>query len=167
MYFLLAATGALVFLTGNILWIESRRKRNKAKLEDFQQTRSSTNMAKLTIGVSMGTIIGLGLALITAKLLPHKQYDIDFYQTLAYYIGFLLPIAWAFWQKPIIAAKQLLLVSSLLALCIPVTSFLQAGPASSWGINLAAIIIAAGFITTFVAINRRKDLIVKDSVWAF
>lgn len=110
-YFFLALTGSVIFITGNILWIEARQRKAHKNQPTIRQKKSNIIMARLTVGIAVGTLLGIMMALIAAKHLPHTQHDILFWQKTMYYIGFIGAMIWAFIRKPIIAAKELTLAS--------------------------------------------------------
>ncbi len=56
--------GAFLFYSGNLLWIESRRKRRQP-----QQPRAGVNMARATVGVCIGLCVAISIAFGTALVL--------------------------------------------------------------------------------------------------
>src|SRR5690606_13455050 len=65
-YFLLGLVGAAVFYTGNLLWVESRRKLSRNGAPPVLQTRSARHLAAATVGVSLGCVIGLSATIAAA-----------------------------------------------------------------------------------------------------
>ncbi|MFH7346891.1 PepSY domain-containing protein, partial [Pseudomonas syringae group genomosp. 7] len=65
LYFLLGLGGAFLFYSGNLLWIESRRRRRQP-----QQPRAGVNMARATVGVCIGLCVAISVAFVTALVLP-------------------------------------------------------------------------------------------------
>lgn len=57
-------SGAFLFYSGNLLWIEARRKRQRAV-----QPLSARLMAQATLGVCLGSVAGISAAFLTNKLL--------------------------------------------------------------------------------------------------
>lgn len=66
-YFFMGITGAMVFFTGNLLWIESRCKRLRKQVGTVVQSKSSYYLAALTVGVCIGCIAGVGSSFVSAK----------------------------------------------------------------------------------------------------
>jgi uncharacterized iron-regulated membrane protein len=65
MYFVLGMAGAFLFYSGNLLWIEARRKRHK-----LVQPRSGKLMAQATLGVCLGCVAGVSAVFLANKLGP-------------------------------------------------------------------------------------------------
>ncbi|WP_404477629.1 PepSY domain-containing protein [Novosphingobium sp. BL-52-GroH] len=68
-YFVLGLTGAFLFYTGNLLWVESRRKKAR-KAGAVEQTRSTKILGALTAGVPLGCVAGISVTIASAKLWP-------------------------------------------------------------------------------------------------
>lgn len=168
-YFGLGLSGALLFLTGNIIWIEARRKKQK-NTETAEQKRSVKIMARLTIGVCVGTLIGIACSLLAVKGLPHKQLNITFWQQAAYYAGFLLSIGFTFVQRPIKAAKQLLGLLCVLIVALITLTLLDLDNTHNVSANLSFCLVASalliGFASTISHLNKRKAFLPTDSVWS-
>jgi len=167
-YFALGIMGALIFFSGNLLWIESRRKKQKGQGALPQQTSSSINMAKLTVGVGLGTILGLAFSLLAVKWLPHSRVDIVFWQQLAYYAGFLAAITWAFTRRPMAAARQLLLLCVVAIFSIPLSSILKGGSlaTSTWAVDFTAFLLGGTLVLIMRHLRKHREKIAKDCVWA-
>ncbi|WNO11465.1 PepSY-associated TM helix domain-containing protein [Teredinibacter sp. KSP-S5-2] len=165
-YFGLGVSGALLFLSGNILWIETRRRRQKQNEIPVEQKKSCVTMARLTVGVALGTLMGLALSLLIVKWLPHSQVDIAWWQNFAYYSGFLVCIGWAFICPPLHAAKQQLLVLCVLTSVLTVSS-VGLGRLSTISLVFAfvALIITAGLLATLGWVKKREKTLEKDSAW--
>lgn len=118
-YFLLGILGSLVFLTGNILWIETRQKKAKQNAQDVKHKKSTLIMSKLTCGVATGTLLGIAAVIVTSKFLQSSQ--VTFWQTVIYHSCFFGSVAWTFFRPAIIAATDILLV-----LAITLTGFIAA-----------------------------------------
>lgn len=168
-YFVLGMSGSLLFLTGNIIWIEARRKKNKGQ-ETAKQKRSVRIMARLTIGVTLGTLIGVAAALLAVKLLPHNALDITFWQQAIYYAGFLLCIAFTFLQKPIKAAKQLLITLCVLLLMLIVFTLLNIEHSSHLNVDLGFCLVTGllfiGFLKSHMHLDKRQAQLPTDNVWS-
>ncbi|WP_445354822.1 PepSY-associated TM helix domain-containing protein [Microbulbifer sp. EKSA008] len=169
-YFILGIMGALIFFTGNLLWIESRRKKRRGQGALPVQTTSSVVMAKLTVGAGLGTILGVAASMLAVKWLPHAQVDIEFWQKAAYYTGFLFALIWAFIRRPMAAARQLLVFCAAAIFLIPISSLIKGellGAATSvWAVDVVALLIGASFVLLLIHLRKRRAKIEADSVWS-
>lgn len=75
-YFFLGFSGAWLFYSGNLLWIETRRKkaRNGGEVE---QSRSPRFLGSATIGVCLGCVAGISLTIVAAKWLHGRVGDLN------------------------------------------------------------------------------------------
>ncbi|MEC7470893.1 MAG: PepSY-associated TM helix domain-containing protein, partial [Pseudomonadota bacterium] len=105
-YFLLGMMGAILFYTGNLLWLEKRRKKQA------KQSRSVTIMAKLTIGVCLGSVLGVATSILASKWLYLAGVDINQGYINVYYGVFIASLGFAFWQG---AAKSAIALQALIA----------------------------------------------------
>ncbi len=169
-YFLLSVAGALIFVTGNLLWIESRRKKQKRNASTPKQAKNTEVMARLTVGVCLGILLGISGACLTAKWLPHDQYNISFWQQFAYYVGFLASIAWSFWRSPTNAALDLIAVNCigyLALLLVSVTGLFTPGFAQvNITVALMSLVVLICLLVTLVRLKQRQKVQSGDSVWA-
>ncbi|WP_444942406.1 PepSY-associated TM helix domain-containing protein [Microbulbifer sp. ZKSA004] len=169
-YFILGIMGALIFFTGNLLWIESRRKKRRGQGTLPVQTTSSMVMARLTVGVGLGTILGIAASMLAVKWLPHAQVDIEFWQKAAYYTGFLFALIWAFIRRPMAAARQLLAFCIATIFLIPISSLIKGdllGAATQvWAVDFVALLIGTSFVLLLVHLRKRQTKIEADSVWS-
>lgn len=173
-YFFLGLAGAFLFYSGNLLWIESRRKAERRDAIPVAQRRASYFMAALTVGVTLGCICGISFTLAAGKLLAGRVDDLSACHAWIYYTVFLANIAWSFLRGGARASVELLGVAVVATLLVPVSS--AAGwmvPSSGmWfdpanaGVDLGAIVFAACFMWMRRAAARRVELGRRDSVWA-
>lgn len=161
-YFLLAITGSIIFITGNILWIEARQRKERKNQPIVKQKRSNIIMARLTVGAGVGTLLGITLALITAKHLSHTQHDILFWQKSMYYAGFLGAMAWAFIRKPIIAAKELTLITTICAAILCFSTFMANKMLEPMLISFIMLCTLGGMLYW---LSKRIKVMPKSSVW--
>lgn len=84
-YFLMGIAGTFIFYTGNLLWIESRRKRERRNSGPVEQSRQTYALAALTVGVTLGSVIGVGFSIAAAKLLPGRVADVESWHIGIYY----------------------------------------------------------------------------------
>ena len=115
-YFIMGLLGAFLFYSGNLLWLEKRRQKQG------QQTRSSYFMAALTVGVCLGSILGVCGAILATKWLYIFDVQPNYAYLYCYYLSFFGAIGYALWRGAAIAAIHLLRVLAVACLLIPVTS---------------------------------------------
>ncbi len=121
MYFFFGLSGAFLFYSGNLLWVEKRRKNQNRHQPDVRQTLSTRLMASATVGVCLGSVAGVCLTLVAGKWL-HAAANINTTYLAVYYTVFLASLAWAFWRGAARAAVHLLALCALAAAAIPLTS---------------------------------------------
>ncbi|MET3517966.1 putative iron-regulated membrane protein [Pseudacidovorax sp. 1753] len=176
MYFLLGLAGAFLFYSGNLLWIESRRKADRGRGPAAIQTRSSRLMASATLGVCLGCVAGISLSLAAGKWLYGRVDDLQAWHMGVYYGVFGIALAWAFWRGPAQAAPELLTLAALCTAAIPLTSVLgvmwpatglwaHAG-AATVGVDLVAAAGALAWAWMARASGRRARGGPADSVWS-
>ncbi|UBB25538.1 PepSY domain-containing protein [Pseudoxanthomonas japonensis] len=116
LYFLLGLAGAFLFYSGNLLWIEARRKRR-----EVQQPRRARMMARLTLGICLGCVAGVSAVFVSAALLPALA------PSTAYYVVFFASLAWALLRRPVRAGYELLWLCVVLTAAIPVAGYVASG----------------------------------------
>lgn len=177
LYFLLGLAGAWLFYSGNLLWVESRRR--KARKDDDVapvQRRDTRLMASATVGVCLGSICGISLMLVAAKLLsPFIENINDWFKPL-YYTTFFASIAWAFWRGGARASVRLLWAATAFTLAIPLSTVLAIiapsigwwahGSAATLGVDAVALVMAGCFAWMARATARRVWHGPTDSVWS-
>ncbi|MAX56896.1 MAG: peptidase [Alcanivoracaceae bacterium] len=122
-YVFMGLAGAFIFYSGNLLWVETRRRKQRRKGGPVEQKRSTRLMASATIGVCWGAVAGVALSMSAGKWL----YDTMAADTLymwAYYVVFLASVAWAFWRGPGRGAVELIAFAGLAWLTVPFTALL-------------------------------------------
>ncbi len=177
LYFALGLAGAWLFYSGNLLWIETRRKRADRRTGEAPVQRLDTRlMASATVGVCLGSVCGISLMMIAAKGLNGRVGDLDAWLKGLYYAMFFAGIAWSFLRGGAAAGVHLLRLAAALTLAIPVTSLLGAlFPASGlWahtspatlGVDATALAVGLGFAWMAAATRRRLARGDADSAWA-
>ena len=164
-YLLAGLAGAFLFYSGNLLWIETRRKSRQA-----EQPRVHKLLAQATVGVCIGTCIGVALCFPAALLWPERAVSYVFWPVFA------LAVAWALVRPPIRAAVELLYVAALATLTVPVSNWVLTGDHlvaaalnGRWiiaGFDIGAIALAAGYVALARATQRRAQNGPAESVWA-
>ena len=164
-YFLLGLSGAFIFYTGNLLWIESRRKRER-KSGAVTQTRATQMLGALTVGVPTGTIAGIAATLAAAKPLgagaTYGQHSVIFYALLLGFTG------WAIVRKPARAGYELAYAAAMACLLIPLASLISLGghPVDPVGVDLTAIALAGVLFLAARSAWKRALSKPVDSVWS-
>lgn len=170
-YFLLGLAGAFLFYSGNLLWIESRRKKAR-KAGAVVQTRATRILGALTVGVPLGCIAGISLTIAAAKWLPEGLADAAAWHGRIYYAIFVLMVVWALWRGAARSGAELLWVAAIATALIPLTSLMTvAGIGWSHGgtdhlVDIVGLAGAIGFALMARAARRRSIAEPRDSVWS-
>ena len=130
LYLLLGLSGALLFYTGNLLWIETRTQRAR-KPQDGQPMRRPRHVrvvSALTQGVCLGCAAALPATLALAHWFAPRVGDIDMLHQGVYYTLFLACIAWAIWRGTERAAPGLLWFTAICNALVPVAAVLNPSP---------------------------------------
>lgn len=167
-YFILGMAGALMFYAGNLVWIESHRKRARRELPDPQQDRSSYFLGSLSIGVTLGCVAGISTTLAAAPWLPGLVTDAAAWHRYLYYAVFLGGTGWAFLAGPARAALHLLWFAALATATLAITAFVTAGgtAGSGWTIGAVALSGATGLACAAIRTGRRIHTGPPDSIWS-
>lgn len=168
-YFALGLAGAFLFYSGNLLWIETRRKRMTRKAGEVPQSLSTRIMGALTVGVSLGCVAGVSLTIAAAKWLPERVEDLEAWHGALYYAAFLAAVAWALLRGAARGGIELLYACAAATALIPLST-LVAG-AWSWPdatriVDAVAVVGAAGFVVLARLALRRARNGPRDSIWS-
>lgn len=176
MYFCLALLGAWLFYGGNLLWVETRRRKASRRTEGAipAQRRDVWLMASATVGVCLGAVCGISTTIVAAKWLHGRVADLNAWHVYTYYAVFFGSIAWALLRGPARGAIALLRLAVGTTLAIPTTTLLAAlAPSlgmwahrSTLGVDATAFVVAMGLLTMERATARRASGGPKDSVWS-
>lgn len=166
-YFLLGLAGAALFYTGNLLWIESRRrKERKAGLPE--QTRATRILGALTVGVPLGCIAGISITLAAAKLLGGSA--TAGLHSAIYYAIFLTFSGYALWRGAARAGVELAGTAAAATLVVPLVSVIAGARwyqnGASVAVDAVAIAIAGALVLAMVSAYRRVKTGPRDSIWA-
>ncbi|QTD44341.1 PepSY-associated TM helix domain-containing protein [Ottowia testudinis] len=176
MYFFLGLAGAWLFYSGNLLWMETRRRKAQRDSAESPPQRSDVRvMAALTVGVALGCMAGISLTIAASKWLHAAvERPLDWYFGV-YYSVFLGSIAWALWRGAARAAPQLLWLTTACTLAIPATSLAACVlPAlglwahldlASLGVDATALVGGLGVAWMARASAQRARSTPSDSVW--
>lgn len=173
LYLLLGLGGALVFYTGNLLWLESRRRKQRdAGLPE--QTRSTRVLGALTVGVSLGSVAGISATLAATKWLPARVGDIAAWHEGIYYSVFVSAIAWACLRGTARSAYELLWLAALATALVPLGSVAGlSGFGGTWNhggagpaVDLTAVAAVPLLLWAAARTRRRARHGTRDSVWS-
>lgn len=175
-YFLLGLAGAWLFYSGNLLWLETRRRTQRGQDPCPEQRRDVRFMAAATVGVCLGCVAGLSLSIAAGKWLHGHVDDLNSWHQRLYYAVFLSALAWAFWRGAARAAVSWLWLSALFTLAIPLSTLaawlwpslnLWAHTSvAALGVDATALAGALGLAALARATARRVAQGPADSVWS-
>jgi uncharacterized iron-regulated membrane protein len=175
-YFAFGLSGAFLFYSGNLLWLEKRRKQQLRNGPLPQQRLATRLMAAATVGVCLGAVAGVGFSIVAGKWLLATAENINMTYLAVYYAVFVAALVWAFWRGAARAGIELLCLCALAALAIPLTSLTAwLLPSSGWwahgsaatlGVDLTALAFAVVLAWAARQAARRARLGPSDSVWA-
>lgn len=166
-YFLLGLAGALLFYTGNLLWVESRRKKErKAGLPE--QTRATRVLGALTVGVPLGCIAGISATVAAAKLIgAGASYGLH---SAIYYAVFLAFTAYALARGAARSGVELSVAAGVATLLVPLASLIASGHWRSAGdailVDLVALAGAGVLLLAMRSARYRAQFGARDSVWS-
>lgn len=172
-YMLLGLSGAFLFYTGNLLWVESRRKVARRTNPDVTQPLKLKVMGALTIGVAFGTMAGISTTIAAAKLLPGIIQDMQAAHHWVFYLALFASMIWAFLRGAARGALELHVTTIIAMLLIPGASLASAIlPDFGWNhggttlmIDLIAIAGAAVLVMTLMQTRNRVRSAPIDSIW--
>jgi len=171
LYFLLGLAGAFLFYSGNLLYIESRRKRRQA-----DQPLKVRAMATATVGVCLGTCFAISCTFLANLLAPSLGAGPTAIVEPVCFTAFAAAVAWTFWRRPARAAVDLLWVTATVSVLVGVLDVavntdrlahtLAEGRYAVLGVDLVAVALGLGF--AWLAIATRRRAVVGDpcSVWS-
>jgi len=175
LYFILGLGGAFLFYSGNLLWIEAKRKKSRTDSngQPTQQSRSSKVLGSLTIGVSLGCIAGISLAIASAKLMPTFINAIPGSFSTLYYLIFFASITWALSRGTARSAVELLYATTACTALIPIASLLALlfglgwnhGDSTVW-VDIVAVVGVLCFLKLAAKTTARIRSAPQLSVWS-
>ena len=172
-YFLLGLGGCALIFSGNLLWIESRRR--KARANDpcpVVQSRSSRMLAAFGVGIPLGCISGIAVTIAAAKLLSGVVSDLPAWHFRIYYIVFGLAAVWPHLRGPARGGIELLRFSAGAMALIPLASLASALLPIGWNhgfgglpVDLTALAGAVLALVLAARAERRSEGAPFDSLW--
>ncbi|MGE4278326.1 MAG: PepSY-associated TM helix domain-containing protein [Magnetospirillum sp.] len=164
-YFFLGLSGAFLFYSGNLLWIESRRRPRRGQVEVPSQNRSTRIMAGLSVGVCLGTVAGLSASIVAARWLQGQFLDVNGWSRAVFYLVLVLAVGHALRHGAAPSAPRLLWLAAGATMALPLTS-LVLGRTAAPGVD--AVALGAGVVLALSARKtaRRVARGPIDSVWS-
>lgn len=171
LYFALGLGGAFLFYSGNLLWIESRRKRRH-----LDQPRRTRFMARATIGVCIGTCLGISGAFAATWVSMRLGIDTFMPQRVACYGLFAASCCYAAVRPIPRATVELLLATAALTVAVTLADLIDNAamlardpmPQSLvvLGVDLTGLAMGLAFAALARAAMRRARYGDPHSVWA-
>jgi len=172
LYFLLGLGGAFLFYSGNLLWIESRRKRRQV-----EQGRAQINMARATVGVCIGLCVAISASFVGAQILEQvAPQAVDHGIRWICFATWGACALWAALRRPDQAARELLWAAAISTTLVAVVHGALTGywPWTSaargywplFGVDAVALALAFGYATLARASLRRARHGDPNSVWS-
>lgn len=178
-YVVFGLGGAYLFYSGNILWIETRlRKQKNPNLPLPQQRKDVMFIANLTIGACLGCMLAVFSSMligrwgyVVAPNLPSHNHLFMY----SYYAIFIISIFYSFMIGAARALPNLFLMIAIVLILIPVTSIIAyifpiQGLWYSTGslilIDIIAIIFAILFLRFYQQANDRAQNAPSGSIWS-
>jgi uncharacterized iron-regulated membrane protein len=176
MYFLLGLSGAWLFYSGNLLWVETRRRRASKATPAPVQRMDTRLMAAASVGVCLGSVCGISLMIVGSKWIHLLSGSALGWHQALYYTTFFACVAWAFWRGAARAGMHLLWAASASTMAIPLSTVIAWGlpGAAPWanasptslGVDITAMALALCFAWMALATARRVQQGPQDSVWS-
>ncbi|KJV36552.1 PepSY-associated TM helix domain-containing protein [Luteibacter yeojuensis] len=170
LYFILGLAGAFLFYSGNLLYIETRRKRRSA-----EQPMKVRAMATATVGVCLGTCFAISVTFVGNHLAPLFGAEPTHVVQPVCFSAFFAAVAWTFWRRPAKAAVDLLFATAAVSAAVGILDIalhgdrlartLAEGRYDVLGVDLGAMALSAGF--AWLGMATRKRVVEGDpcSVW--
>ncbi|KFZ36642.1 peptidase [Shewanella mangrovi] len=171
LYFLLGLSGAMLFYSGNLLWLEKRRKQQTS-----EQPKRVQIMAALTVGSCLGTVVAVAASMLLGKWLYQFIDNINYGYLWCYYLCFGLALLYSVKIGAARAAIHLLQLTAMICLLMPLTSLLALTipTLGLWApqtlatmmVDITAL-LAALLLGYCTKLTRRRALTGEpDSIWA-
>ena len=179
LYLALGLGGAFLFYSGNILWIESRVKRQKnPNLAPPAQRKDVQFIANLTIGACLGAVFGIVMSMLIGRwayVLSPELHSINAWFMYIYYAIFIFSLMFSFVLGAARALPTLLLSIVIVLLLMPLTSAialllpeigLWSSSSSLWWVDVFAIIFAGLFFRFYRQAQARVQSAEVGSLWS-
>lgn len=160
LYAVLGLLGAVLFYTGNMLWIESRTRRIRTASGMPEQPTHVRRVAALNVGVCLGSIAGLSMAIVAWRWLDGAGMAGDVLGNAVFFAVLVAAVVRAFRRGAAQAAIGLLGFAALACALVPLTSLVAGVIPHHW-----APVVAKPYLPGFVFVDVLFTMIA--SVLAF
>ncbi len=179
-YFILGIGGAFLFYSGNMLWIETRLRKQKYPQDAIPVQRKDVRfLANLTIGACLGCILAIVATLLSSRCL-YSFIQIESINSLfiySYYIIFICVVVYTFLVGHAKALPRLLLAIAMVLFAIAISSLLiYIFPENNlWAshyakqtmiIDILAVVFGFVFLRIFQLAQNRARLAPLGSFWS-
>lgn len=158
-YLALGLAGAFLFYSGNLLWLESRRRKKQ-----ILQKKTHTYLAKLTVAICLGCCLAISSAFLVAKwgLLSGES---GLNLLALYWTVILISLLWAWMRSVILATRDLLIAMAVVTISIP--GLVLINDISDFGaIESCALVVGSVYFYLAYIAHRRGSKGEEDSVWS-
>ncbi|MDM1759303.1 PepSY-associated TM helix domain-containing protein [Acinetobacter sp. 251-1] len=178
LYLILGIGGAFLFYSGNMLWVETRaRKQKRAQDPIPTQRKDVVFLANLTIGTCLGCILAIVATLMLSRII--FQYVVlnssNHFFMYGYYLIFLACIVFTFIKGYAKALPILLMTIAMCLMLMPLTSLIGTyipssgisvyGGTTFW-IDFVALVAAWAFFRFYQQAKDRQQNTEQGSLWA-
>ncbi|WP_290523769.1 PepSY-associated TM helix domain-containing protein [Alcanivorax sp.] len=165
LYFAMGLLGAVLFVSGNILWCERRSDR-------VGPSRSSAFLLRLTLGLCFGVVCGIAVSFLVSKLLPYTPWGalVASAERQVFWGLLVVLVVWSLRASPLRFSGLMLRIAPLLYLAIPVAQFAVEGR-HAWQapdvllVNLVVLAVAASLWVVRRQFRRRVRLADPHPLW--
>ncbi|MBQ4843925.1 PepSY-associated TM helix domain-containing protein [Pseudoalteromonas sp. MMG005] len=169
-YFFMGLLGAVLFYSGNLLWLEKRRNKQVP-----EQAKSSNVLASLTVGISIGCIAGIASSFAATKWIGLFNVNINIVYLYLYYCVFFVILAMSFMSgaaRTAIAGMRFIAVlcfsiplTSILATIFPIDPIWAAYNVTTISVEVAACVFGSAFVIMSQKVMKRAYSSEANSVW--
>jgi hypothetical protein len=169
-YFVMGLLGAFLFYSGNLIWLEKRRKKQPI------QSKSNRFMASLTIGVCLGSILAVVCTVLVSKWLYIIGAQINQSYLICYYVVFFAAVLYSFVRGAARSAIHIQQTLFIVCIFIPLTAMLTNTMPSLtlWSVNhysdyiveLIALVFAGMFYYGGFKTKQRALHGEPNSIWS-
>ena len=176
-YLILGLGGAFLFYSGNMLWVETRARKQKRPQDALPTQRKDVIfLANLTIGSCLGSVLAIASSMVIGRF-AHVITDVSSMNHVylySYYLIFVAAIAYSFIIGHQRALMHLLLMIAISLLCIPMSSLLAwlLPHSPLWYdpngmmVDMVAFILAIIFFKFYKNAQHRADTAEVGSLWS-
>ncbi len=174
-YVVMGLLGAILFYTGNLLWIESRLRKNRQLAAPLPQPRHVRVVAALTVGLCLGAVIGLPLGLVALRWQAGLGLEMAGIGLAVFNGALALALLAALTKGAAWAGYRLTFCAALATLTVPLTSALAGmfpglpvgKPYVSDFLWIDGLSLAGGALLLWMAtrVRRRARSGAQQSVW--